>query len=359
MARRRGHQVGTTVDKSEINGFHPVLEEDHPFIFIDSCMQAWPDGEYDIAHRHGVTAYAVTAWDPHADVEKALEEGMYWHLIARQYDNLIVAFTADDIRRAKAEGKAAFIIAAQGGDFIGDKLHRVEAFQRLGLRIMLLAYNSTNRICDGLLDRTDNGLSRFGELVVDECNRVGILLDCTHTGKRSALEIIDRSADPCIYSHSNCDAIVPNPRNIDDEQIKACLARDGIIGLAPWGPLVLKPDETTQPSIDDFIDHIDHVCELAGNTDQVGFGTDMSLGTYPDHPADPWGMPDSPDIGARYAKYVTGDSRSPQRGLDGFEYYPQIVNIIDRLQARRYSETDVAGFLGENYLRLFDQVWSN
>jgi len=101
-----------------------------------------------------------------------------------------VAEAADDIRRAKREGRAALVLHAQGGDWIGHKLHRVEALQRLGLRMMLLAYNATNLLCDGLLDRTDDGLTRFGKLVVSECNRVGIVLEYTHTSKRSTLDII-------------------------------------------------------------------------------------------------------------------------------------------------------------------------
>jgi len=339
------------------NGFHPVLERDHGYIFIDSCMQAWPDADYECAHRHGVTAYAVTAMDPHADAELALKELMFWHLIARSYPNLNVATTSEDIRSAKAEGKAIFILAAQGGDFIGDQLHRVEAFQRLGLRMMLLAYNTSNNLCDGLLDRTERGLTSFGQLVVDECNRVGILLDLTHTGKRSCLEIIERSTYPCTYSHSNAAALVPNPRNVDDEQLRACLARDGVIGLAPWGPLTMKPGTTHWPTVDDFIDQIDHVCALAGNTDQIGFGTDMSLGTYPEHHADPWGMAEFPDIATDYNKHVTADQRSPMRNLNGFQNYSEIVNMIERLLARGYSDDDVRGFLGENYLRLFKQVW--
>ena len=265
---------------TENKGFQPILENDHPYIFIDGCMQAWPDAEYDIANRHGVTAYAATAWMPHASLDSALEEAMFWHLIVRKFPNLILARTATDIRRAKRERKSAIIMAAQDGDFIDGKLHRIEAFYLLGLRMMLPAYNASNRICGGALDRDDRGLTRFGELVVHEANRVGLLLDCTHVGKRSTLDIIERSSQPVVFSHSNPNGVVPNPRNIDDDQIKACVAKGGVIGLAPWGPLVMKPGQNAQPSIDDFIDHIDYVVQLTGSADHIGIGTDMSLGTF-------------------------------------------------------------------------------
>ena len=92
-------------------GFHPLLDADHPYVFIDSCMQIWPDADFPIAHRHGVTAYAVTAFRPHDGVADALEGLMFWHLVARKHPNLLVAFRADDIRNAKREGSAALIIS--------------------------------------------------------------------------------------------------------------------------------------------------------------------------------------------------------------------------------------------------------
>lgn len=338
-------------------GFHSVLDTDHPYIFVDSCMQIWPDADFAKAHRHGVTTYAVTAWEPHSALERVLEELMFWHLIVRRHPHLLIAETVDDIRQAKRDGRATLLLAAQDGDWIGNKLHRIEAFQRLGLRMMLPAYNATNQICDGMLDRTDRGLTRFGELVVDECNRVGILLDCTHVGKRSTLEIIDRSAGPCVFSHSNPSALVPNPRNIDDEQIRACMGRGGVVGLVSWGPLVMRPGATTWPTVDEFITLIDHVAQIAGTCDHIGIGTDLSLGTYPAHQHDPWGEPDYPSPSAEYGRTITPDIRSPRRALDGFSDYPEIVFVAERLIARGYSDEDVRKMLGENYLRVFDEVW--
>ena len=338
-------------------GFHSLLAKDHPYIFVDSCMQIWPDADFAQAHRHGVTAYGVTAWEPHSPLERVLEEMMFWHLVVRKHPSLLIAETVDDIRQAKRDGRAALLLAAQDGDWIGNKLHRIEAFQRLGLRMMLPAYNATNQICDGILDRTDRGLTRVGRLVVDECNRVGIVLDCTHVGKRSTLEIIERSAVPCVFSHSNPSALVPNPRNIDDEQIRAYIGRGGVVGLVSWGPLVLRPGAATRPTVDDFITLIDHVAQMAGNCEHIGIGTDLSLGTYPDHRYDPWGESDYPSPSAEYGRRITPDIRSPRRAIDGFSDYPEVVFVAERLLARGYRDEDVRNILGENYLRVFDEVW--
>jgi microsomal dipeptidase-like Zn-dependent dipeptidase len=232
-ATRTGHpsqapKPGEVPDAEK--GIHPILQKDHPYIFIDSCMQIWPDAEFRNAHRHGVTAYAVTAWDPHVPLDQALEGLMFWHLIARQYPNIIVATRAEDIERAKKEKLAALILASQCGDFIDYKLHRIEAFYRLGLRMLILAYSATNNLCDGCLDRTDGGLTSFGQRVVEECNRLGLLLDCSHLGRRASLEIVERSAQPVVFSHSGVKVLAENPRNIDDQQIKAWRHRPLALG---------------------------------------------------------------------------------------------------------------------------------
>jgi membrane dipeptidase len=338
-------------------GRHPILEEDHPYIFIDSCMQIWPDAEFENAHKYGATAYAVTTWDPHLPVDQALEGLMYWHLITRQYPDLTIVHEAEDIVQAKKNRKAGLLLASQCGDFIGYKLHRIEAFYRLGLRMLIPAYSLTNHICSGCLDQTDHGLTAFGELVVDEFSRVGLLLDCSHLGHRSSMEIIERSSQPVIFSHSGAKALAENPRNIDDIQIKACAAKGGIIGLSPWGPMVLKRGQTTRPTVDDFIQHIDHTVQPLGSTDNIGIGTDMSLGTYPDHWYDPWGEPTYKDVTGAYNKHVTSNIRSPLRMVDGFSNYAEVLSFVEKLEERGYSDTDVRKILGENYLRVFKQVW--
>jgi membrane dipeptidase len=338
-------------------GFHPFLEAPNPYLFVDACIQAWPDADYANAHRHGAAAYAVTAWMPHAGLSQALEGLMCWHLVARKHPTLRIAETAADIRQAWQGGGAAFILATQDGSFVGRHVHRVEAFYRLGLRMMGPAYNADNLLCGGCVDRGDAGLTRLGELVVDECSRLGLLLDGSHTGRRATLEIMERSGRPFVFSHSNADALVPNPRNITDEQIRACIRTNGVVGLAPFGPLTLKPGRTEWPSLDDFFEHIDHVVQLAGDAEHVGIGSDMSLGTYPDHPHDPWGEPAYATGLAEYGRLVCSDVRSPMRALRDFNSFANVVEFADRLLRHGYADGDVHRILGGNFLRVFEQVW--
>ncbi len=351
-------QIDTAASSITNRGFHPILKHDHPYIFVDTCVQIWPDADYKNAHRHGATVYGVTSWTPHPTLSEALESIMYWHLVARRHENIVIVEAVDDIRNAKQEHQAALLLAAQDGDFIGDKLHRIEAFYRLGLRMMLPAYNRSNFICSGCLDCTDSGLTSFGKLVVDECNRVGLLLDCSHISYRASMEMMERSRQPVVFSHSNAKALVDNPRNITDEQIKTCAAVGGVIGVVAWGPLLLQEGATQQPTIDDVIEHVDYFAQLTGSTDHIGLGTDFSLGTYPEHGSDPWGNPDYANVRGDYDRVVpTPGPTSPQRFAQGFSTYPQILNFIDKLKLRGYTDMDVRKILGENYLRVFEQVW--
>ncbi len=354
---RAGHRASTPQATSHGKSVHTVLERDPPFIYVDPCMQIWPDADFHLAHRHGVTAYAVTAWDPHADIAAATDGIMYWHGITNEHPNLTVVKTVEDIRQSKRDGRAGLLLAAQDGDWVGYDLGRIQAFADLGLRMMLLVYNATNQLADGCLDRTNGGLTRLGQRVVDECNRTGIVLDCSHTGKRSTLEIMDRSAHPCVFSHSNPDAIVPNPRNIDDDQIRACVARGGVVALVSWGPLCMRPGTTHRPTMEEFFQLTDYVAEFSGNLDHVAISTDMSIGTYPDHLHDPFGPPEYPDIAAQYNEHVTADFRSPMRQIEGFGDYADILQVAEGLSGWGYSDADVEKVLSGNFLRVCEEVW--
>ena len=345
-------------DTRENRGFHAVLEHDHPYTFIDGCVQIWPDADLANAHLHGATVYGVTSWRPHADAEKALEGLMYWHLVARRHPNLLLIESVDDIHRAKAERRAGLLLASQDGEFIGTKLHRIEAFWRLGMRMMIPAYNRSNFLCGGVLDRADGGLTSFGRRVVEECDRLGVVLDCSHIGRRSSLELIDASAHPVVFSHANARRLVDNPRNIDDEQIRACAERGGVIGAVCWGPLIFKQGSTTRPTLADFLDHIDYLAQLLGNTDAIGIGTDFSLGSYPAYDVDPWGAASYADVRSPYDRHVDTWPRSRQRFADGFSSYPEVLGVIDGLERRGYGHDDIGKILGGNFLRVFEQIWS-
>jgi membrane dipeptidase len=337
-------------------GFHPILEEEQPYLFVDGCVQVWPDADLPNAHRHGCDVYAVTALRPHHGVEDALSAIMDWHRIAREHDNLIVPRTVRDIRDAKAAGRACLLLASQDGEFLGDRPERVEAFHALGLRMLIPAYNRDNLLCGGVLEHTDAGLSALGRHVVEECDRVGMVLDASHVSRRSSFEMIESSANPIVFSHANPKGLVDNPRNVDDEQIRAVAERGGVIGTVNWGPLIFRDGMTARPTVEDYLDHVDYLADLLGTTENIGIGTDFSLGSYPPHSHDRHG-PHYKKVMTKMNEYVTTYWRAPERFAEGFSTYPEIVSVSAKLKARGYADADVEGILGGNFLRVFEQVW--
>ncbi|MBI4082105.1 MAG: membrane dipeptidase [Candidatus Lambdaproteobacteria bacterium] len=342
----------------ENRGFHPILADRLPYLFVDACIQAWPDADYPNAHRHHTTAFGITAFRPYNNFEEAVEGMMEWHLVVRNNPNLLVATEAEHIRRAHREQRAAFILATQGGLWIGEQLYRVEMFHRLGLRMLMPSYNSDNTLGGGSVDSSNRGLTRFGELVVQECNRLGIVLDGSHCSQRTGLELSERSEHPMIYSHSGCRALVEHPRNVDDEQIRACAAKDGAVCIVDFAAFLFKPGMRRRPTVADMAEHIDHVAQVVGNTRNIAIGTDMSLGTYAStHGKDPWGSTANEDEAHEYYRFQPVKAVSREKQVDGFDSFSEVGNLVAELERRGYGETDIAAILGENLLRIFERVW--
>lgn len=336
-------------------GFHPVLQEEQPYLFVDGCMQIWPDADLPNAHLHGCDVFAVTALSPHTDVESSLDEMLGWHQLVRENPNLGLALTVADIHRARAGGQSSLLLAAQDGEFLGDSPARLEAFARLGLRMLIPAYNRDNLFCGGVLEYSNAGLSGLGRDLVAECNRWGVVIDLSHVSRRSSFDIMERSEHPCVFSHSNPSALVENPRNIDDEQLRAVAGQGGLVGLVNWGPLLFREGMERRPNLSDFLDHIDYAADLLGSTENLGIGTDFSLGSYPRHSYDR--QPHYRKVASRMNEYVTDYWRAPERFAEGFDNYPAITAVTRGLTARGYSDTAIAGILGENFMRVFDAVW--
>ena len=117
----------TVAPDRDRGGEHSVVDGPCPFLVVDLCMQAWPDAAFAVAHRHGITAYGVTAFDPHDTFDQAVERLMYWHLVGRRYPNLDVAVSVGEVRRAREAGRAALLLFSPVCDFIRGRLPPPEA----------------------------------------------------------------------------------------------------------------------------------------------------------------------------------------------------------------------------------------
>lgn len=338
---------------------HPLAKGWHterasPWLFVDGCTQIWEDADFGALHRHTPTAYLVTAFRPQAGFENAVDAVMDWWRVARTYDTVRVALTAQDIVDAKAQGQAAIIIGTQGGDFIGQTLSRLEVMQRLGLRVMIPAYNERNTLCDGVLEPEGAGLSKLGRRWVAEMNRLGMVIDLTHISETSTHEIMDLTSQPPVFTHANPRKLVDSRRNITDEQMRRVAALGGCVGVTNWAPLSFRPETGRRPNLGEYLDAIAYVADLIG-VEHVSMGTDMSHGTYPDG-----------DLTRNKLKGLTGDAytqlvdsspRSRLRYVEGFDDFGQLPDVAEAMMGRGFSKAEVEGILGGNLLRVFRQVW--
>jgi len=309
-------------------------------------------GYTDRLERAGVTALNITTAWPDDDFEVAVKRIEEYYAVVRDDPKIEIVATADDIVRLKREGKVGLIIAFQNSRPVGTTLERVETFWRLGVRTIQMTYNTRTFAGDGVFEDHDAGLSKFGKAMVREMNRVGILVDLSHGGRHTTLDAIDASDKPCVFTHSNPHALVPVPRNITDEQMKAVAAKGGLVGCSSFPALVWRGGESG-PTLDQFIDCIDYAVNLVG-VDHVSVGTDSEAtkGAYPPELRASLRRLYPGTTGGFHARFPQG---APLVGMeDGLADWP---NVTAGLLGRGYSAAEVQKIIGGNFLRVAREVW--
>jgi membrane dipeptidase len=256
-------------------------------------------------------------------------------LLARPDAYLLVQSTAD-IERAKQSGRLGIVFDIEGMNAIEEQLSMVQLYYDLGVRWMLIAYNRNNRAGGGCMDE-DGGLTEFGRAAIAEMNRAGMVVCCSHTGVRSALDAIETSKEPAIFSHSNPRALHDHPRNITDELIRACAAKGGVVCINGVGLFLGENDIRSET----FARNVDYVARLAG-IDHVGIGLDFVFDN--DELLDY--LKSNPEL-------FGGDANSNC----GFVAPEQIPEIAQCLHAMGYAKSDIARIFGGNLLRIAREVW--
>ncbi len=297
--------------------------------------------QLDQMRQAGYDAVSITvAYDPE-DTMTAIRRISHWRRFIRENEDRFLLLTAaEDAERAKAAGKLALGFHFQGTTPFGRDLGLVEMFYALGVRHALLAYNHRNHAGDGIHERTDGGLSKFGRDLIAEMQRVGMLVDCSHTGTRTAMETFDLATAPVIYSHANPTAVFEHDRNLADDMARACAATGGMIGLNGVGMFLGTGDDL----VDLLFRHVDHWCQVIGAAN-VGLGLDivtdasMTLAAMAQESAR-WPA----DQG-----YQADDI--PACGPDCLE------GLTERLLKAGYSPDDCRGILGGNWHRVAREVW--
>jgi membrane dipeptidase len=263
--------------------------------------------------------------------------------LGKKPDKMVLVDTVADIRAAKKANKLGLGFHFQGTEAVGRDLSNVGAYYQLGVRWMLMAYNFQNNVGTGCIEaeKNDLGLSAFGRDLVREMNRVGMIVDCSHSGYRTTMDAMAISTQPCIFSHSNARALYEHPRNIRDDQIKACAQTGGVIGINGVGSFVGEPKRT---SVDTVVRHIDYVADLVG-PQHVALGLDYMTPAHVQVLID----------------FYKGDTL-PKVGLApetpwGFLSPADTPLLLSKLLAKGYSQDAVSGIMGENFLRVAGSVW--
>lgn len=268
----------------------------------------------------------------------ALQALDYWYAELAESRDWRLVLGADDFRRAEHDGQVAVVFGFEGAMPIDDDLGILRMFHRLGIRSIGLTWNGRNLLGDGVAVGGGGGLTRFGRAAVAEMNRLGIVIDVSHMADEGIRDTIDASAHPIIASHSNARALCPHPRNLEDGMARALAARGGVIGLHMLAQFV---SGSTEASLDQFLDHIDHLARLVGQ-DHVGIGPDC----MEQWPADV------------YRQLWTGTEMAALE----FAYPPEFdslakcLNVTRGLVARGYDDEAIRGIMGGNMRRVFETV---
>jgi membrane dipeptidase len=249
-------------------------------------------------------------------------------ILAKSYSDLI----------EKPKKKISALIGFEGAEAIVQDLRLLKVYHQIGLRRLTLTWNNRNYVADGVTwQRSKGGLTEFGEQLVLECNKLGIIVDVSHITDQGFWDTLEVSKEPVIASHSNCRSLCEHNRNLTDEMIMALIEQDGILGVN-FVPFFLtnidykklrngdekEKQKADSVTVDTVIDHIDHIRSISGSTKNIGLGSDYD------------GVP-------MIAK--------------GLEDVSKLQNLTINLVARGYTDNEIKGILGENFLRYMKKIF--
>jgi membrane dipeptidase len=271
----------------------------------------------------------------------------YYGLIEMDPAHLMLVETIEDILQAKQHGKLGLIFGMQNGGPLAKDVTLLSILYKLGVRIIQLTYNEANPLGCGCLESRDTGLTSMGAQAVQAMNRLGVLIDLSHTGYQTSREVIEASDYPVAFTHANPSALKDVPRNRPDELIRFLADKGGFIGLSPYAAFC-KSKPGKRPTLGDFLDQVDYVVQLVG-ADHVGIGTDKFEGKTREE----YFL----EVQSRYSKLI--DVSFEHRHVEGFSHISYFPRITEGLLSRGYSDEECAGILGGNFFSLLKKVWRN
>ncbi|MFT7491951.1 MAG: membrane dipeptidase [Pseudohongiellaceae bacterium] len=319
-------------------------------IVIDGLQySSWNRQIFEQLHQGGVTMVHATIVY-HEQIRETLSRISEWNRLFEQHSDLIMPVkSAADILSAKQLGKVGIMFGAQNCSPIEDDIGMVEVMRELNLMIMQLTYNNQSLLASGCYEAVDSGVTRFGAQVIKEMNRVGMVIDMSHSAERSTLETIEISQRPIVISHANPTSFHAAKRNKSDAVLKALGASGGLLGFSLY-PFHLKngPD----CSLNEFCDMVACTADLMG-IEHIGIGTDLCQ----EQPASilEWMRNGRWSKDIDYGEGSKANASWPPP-LAWFKDSSDFPNITNGLLVRGFSPEDVAKVMGLNWLNFLNDA---
>lgn len=326
-----------------------------PPIVIDGLV-FYCDRNPEPLRTGGVTAANITVAPYLEGMASAFDAMADWLAEVNRPDSgWRLVLKADDIAKARDEGKTGVIMGWQNMLAIESRLERIRAFHAMGLRIAQLTYNEANLVADGCGEERGAGLTDFGRKVVREMNQVGVAIDLSHCSEATVQQAASLSEKPVLLTHANAKAVHARVRNKTDESIRAVAKTGGVIGVSIHGFLNWSGDPGQPPSLDDFVRHVRYIADLVG-VEHIGIGTDFACVQDPtrveaildlsrNYPG-PAGVFINA-FGNRLSDRYPKETPTPRQ-------FPAILHALDKAG---FTQEEIAGIAGGNFLRAFAQIW--
>ena len=313
-----------------------LLWDQHLCLPLQSDTDVSPLNRYQ---RAGGALVSVNAgYSPHS-LQDTLAFLRHYRDAVDALPGLALAATVDDVATITNSGNVAVVFDLEDSRPLDDDLDNLRVLAELGVRTLLPTYNHANRAGSGCLDTDDGGLTAWGRSIVKELNEVGIVPDGSHCSARSGLDMCETSTGPVIYSHSCMKAVWDHPRNVSDDQARACAATGGVIGITGVG-IFLGPNT---PTLEAMTRHLEYAIELVG-IDHVGISSDFSFD---------------------YADFIAELTRNPHMFNDSYTRWGPIqwmppetlLKIGEHLSLRGCTDDDIHAVVGGNFSRVAQTAW--
>jgi membrane dipeptidase len=304
-----------------------------------------------LIRESGVTVVKATLGGAIGNFEMALADiASAQQLMEKRADLFLNVRTVADLDRARKEQKLGVIYSFESPNMLEDKIDRIEMFRGLGVRVMQLTYNRRTPFGVGCLEGDTDGLTELGRKAIAKMNELGVALDLSHSNTKTTADGIDASTKPPLITHAGCRAVYPHPRNKEDRELKAVADKGGVVGIYMLPYITASPK---QPMLDDYLQHLEHALKICGE-DHVGVGSDVPFFTVDDS--------DLAEMKKSAEKRKADGIAAP--GEDRPTYIPDLNTprkmelIADALLKRGHKNGVVEKILGNNFKRVFGEIWT-